>query len=436
MEETNFDYYPRVIDILLEEKLKSSCAVLVQGPKYCGKTTSSKHIASSVINFQDALLSDRYILQSTENPWSLFNGEPPILFDEWQDAPNIWKAVRQRADEDGKMGQYILTGSVSRKIQLSHSGAGRIARLTMYPMSLYESKESNGMVSLSDLFYHPENVMPSFSDMTPDDIIFSACRGGWPSSLNLSTKDEQLSVARNLYDNICHDDMSSVDGKKRRSSVVEAVMKSLARNICTQATNKTILSDINLSQSKPLLSYNSISSYIDGLKRLYVIEDVEAWCPAIREKSNIRISPKKNFVDPSIAVAALNVSPEYYQTHFRDFGAIFESLCIRDIKIYSSLYDGKVSFFRDKFGIECDIVLHLRDGKYALMECKFSQKEEEKAAKHLNLIEEAIKQHDLSCENPGDKYGAPAFKAIITGSRLGHKRQDGVYVVPLGCLKY
>lgn len=300
----------------------------------------------------------------------------------------------------------------------------------MYPMSLYESDESNGSVSLLNLFNHPEAFDGCVSDLSIDGIIFAICRGGWPKSLMNKTDRSKLEVAKDLYHQTYSVDISNVDNVKRNPRLAQAIIQSYSRNICTLATSKTILGDVkaNFDISQP-----TFDDYIQALKKLYIIEDIEAWCPAIRSKSAIRSSKKRNLIDPSIAVAAMGLSPEYFNTDFKTLGFLFESLCLRDLKIYSSQFDGYVSYYHDRYGLEADCVLHLNDGRFALIEFKLGPHEIDDGAKHLIEIENLIKQYNKTEKQCPMRL--PDLKIIITGTQYGYKRDDGVFVIPIGCLK-
>jgi len=424
------EYKKRIIDGLLDLKLESFGATLIKGPKGCGKTTSAKQKAKSFIEFQDEEVRDNLLAVAETAPKKLLIGERPRLFDEWQDVPKLWGTIRKDIDDSGLNGQYILTGSSSRDVKTSHTGTLRISQLQMYPMSLYESEESNGSVSLKELFDTPEKFDGCESNLTIDDLIFAICRGGWPRALLNKTPRSKLEIAKDLFRQTCSVDISNIDNTKRNPRWAQAILQSYSRNICTLAGTGTIIGDVkaNFDVSDP-----TIYDYIHALEKLFIIEDVEAWCPAIRSKSSIRSSNKRNLIDPSIAVAALGLSPEYFNTDFKTLGFLFESLCIRDLKIYSAAMDGAMSYYHDRYDLEADGVLHLNDGRYALLEFKLGTKEIEEGAKHLLEIEELIRQY-----NEKEKQcplRLPNLKIVITGAQYGYKREDGVFVIPIGCLK-
>lgn len=424
------DYKKRIIDELLTLKLESFGATLIVGPKGCGKTTSAKQKAKSYIEFQDEELRDNLLAVANTAPSKLLIGEKPRLFDEWQDAPKLWGAIRKSVDDLGENGLYILTGSSSKDVKKPHTGTMRISQLKMYPMSLYESGESNGSVSLIDLFNKPNCFDGCISDLNVDDIIFAICRGGWPKALLNKTDRSQLEVAKDLYRQTYSVDISNIDNLKRNPRLAQNILQSYSRNLCTLASEKTLVGDVNANFN---VTQPTFDDYIQALENLYIIEDIDAWCPAIRSKSAIRASKKRNFIDPSIAVAALGLSPEYFNTDFKTLGFLFESLCLRDLKIYSSALDGYVSYYHDRYGLEADCVLHLNDGRYALIEFKLGSSEVDEGAKHLIKIENLIKKYNETEKQMPMRL--PDLKIVITGTKYGYKLDDGVLVIPIGCLK-
>lgn len=426
----NKNYKNRIIDEQLELKLNSFGATLIVGPKGCGKTTSAKQKAKSIIEFQDEDNRDNYLVTANTMPSKLLIGDNPRLFDEWQDAPKIWGAIRKSVDDRNENGLYILTGSSSANIETPHTGTARISTLKMYPMSLYESGESNGEVSLIDLFNGKEYQSVE-SKLSVDDLIFAICRGGWPRSLLNKTPESQLEVAKDIFYQTCERDIRNIDGVRRNHLWAEKILKSYARNICTLADSKTIYADVNATtgMTKP-----TFYEYINALSNLFIIEDLPAWCPSIRSRELIRSSEKRNLIDPSIAVAALGIGPEFFNTDFKTLGFLFESLCIRDLKIYSSKMRGELSYYHDRYGLEADGVLHLQDGRYALLEFKLGQHEIDSAAEHLCKIEKLIKEHNKTEKQVPLRM--PDLKIIITATQYGYRRkEDGVYVLPIGCLK-
>ena len=425
------NYFPRTADKLLEIKLRAFGAIQIVGPKWCGKTTTAAQYAKSTLQFQKDPDKEGLIKTASINPSALLEGDKPRLIDEWQDAPAIWDAVRVYCDENPGRGHFILTGSTAKKVAVSHTGTGRISKLRMYPMSLFESKESNGTVSLKALFDGTQNFASGcVSLLSIEQLIFAACRGGWPGSVTLDDHEAQLLIPGDYFEQIFEEDMFKVDGVKRSKGLMREILRSYARNISTLAKSSSILADV--SAATPV-SAKTLEDYISVLEDLFIVEDLPGWCPAIRSASAMRSGKKREFVDPSIAVAALGVSPALLNVDLKTFGFIFECLCIRDLRVYSSAAGGRISYYHDRYGLEADAVLHLADGRYALIEFKLGGKEVEDGAKHLVEIERLIAEH-----NKGEKQvpiPLPNLKMVITGTKYGYKREDGVYVVPIGCLR-
>lgn len=426
------NYLPRIVDNILAERLEAVGAVLIAGPKWCGKTTTAEQQAKSVLKLQDPDKTQGYLKTAEVKPSLLLKGENPRLIDEWQMAPVLWDAVRSAVDERGEEGLFILTGSTTvDSSTIMHSGTGRISRMVMYPMSLYESEESNGQISLHALFETPEmDIDGIMSNLTVEELVFAACRGGWPSILTKKTEKAQLFVSQNYVDNICDSDASTVDGVKRSSERVRAVLRSYARNLSTLASEKTILDDVAANYSD--ITSPTLSSYVDALEKLYVIENVPAWCPAIRSASAMRSGKKREFVDPSIAVAALGLSPDGLLVDLNTFGFIFECLCIRDLKAYSSAWNGSVSYYHDRYGLEADCVLHLSDDRYALIEFKLGSREIEEGAAHLCQLKQLIREAN---EKKGLRIREPDLLIVLTGGEMAYTRNDGVKVIPIGTLR-
>ena len=423
------NYKKRIADSLLDLKLESFGATLIVGPKGCGKTTTAKEKAKSIIEFQDEDKREGYLQVAENMPSKLLIGDNPRLFDEWQDAPKIWGAIRKSIDDRNETGLYILTGSSSKDVDTPHTGTTRISTLKMYPMSLYESGESSGEISLIDLF-NTKQLDYVESKLSIDDLIFAICRGGWPRSLLNKTPESKLEIANDIFYQTCNRDISKIDGVKRNPLWAEKILKSYSRNICTLAETKTIFGDVT---STTKMTKPTYYDYVQALEKLYIIEDVPAWCPSIRSKDAIRASNKRNLIDPSIAVAALGVTPDYFNTDFKTLGFLFESLCIRDLKIYSSKMNGQMSYYHDRYGLEADGVLHLKDGRYALLEFKLGTREIDEGAKHLCEIERLIKEYNK--KETQCPLNEPDLKIVITGSQYGYKREDGVFVIPIACLK-
>ena len=426
-------YWNRIVDRELELRLEAFGATLIVGPKWCGKTTTAEEKAKSVLKMQDPDMRDGYLATAKAKPSLLLKGENPRLIDEWQEAPVLWDAVRTAVDDRQEEGLFILTGSTSvDDSQIHHSGTGRISRLKMYPMSLYESRESNGSISLKELFEHPEmDIDGIMSDMRIEDLIFAACRGGWPSALRKKSDAAKLIVASDYLRNVCETDISTVDGVARNPVLAELILKSYARNISTLAKKNSIYKDVAANVES--LSMPTLDSYITALTRLFVIEDIDAWCPAIRSATTIRSGKKRAFVDPSIAVAALGLSPDYLEKDLKTFGFIFECMCIRDLKVYSQALKGKVSYYHDRYDLEADAVLHIGDGRYALIEFKLGSAEIEEGVKHLLKIKKLVQMYNKTEKQVPLK--EPDLLLVITGGNMAYTRQDGVKVIPIGCLK-
>ncbi len=425
-------YLPRYTDQELRESLEYMGAVVITGPKWCGKTTTAKQQCNSLIELQHPVNGKSYLKLADTNPLELLKGEKPLLIDEWQMAPELWDAVRYLVDESDEEGAYVLTGSTTvDESKIKHSGAGRIKRIVMRPMSLYESGESTGEISLMDLFDDENfNIDGLKSNLSIIDLIFAACRGGWPESLNKKTRKQQLSIVSDYIDIICNSDVSEVDGVKRNPQRVKAILKSYARNISTLATKKTLMKDIRTEYED--ISLPTYNSYLNALERLYVIQNIPAWSPNIRSANTIRKSYKKEFIDPSIAVASLNLTPEKLLKDFETFGFIFENLCIRDLLVYSSPLNGEILYYNDDSGLEADCIIYLSDGRYALIEFKLGNREIDKGAENLLKLKELIKK---SVEDKKIDLEEPSFLAVITGGEMAYTRDDGVKVIPIGCLR-
>lgn len=424
-------YYSRIADKLLSLKLRAFGATSIVGPKWCGKTMTASQQAKSIILLQKDIDKESLEYTARLNPQAILNGEQPRLIDEWQDAPVLWDAVRSYCDENHGPGHFILTGSTSKVVETKHTGTGRISELKMYPMSLFESKESNGTISLMDLFNGKDKLENGcVSNLSIDDLVFAACRGGWPESILLNDKEAQLAIPKDYFHQIYTKDIFSVDKVKRNPQTMRAILRSYARNISTLAKKTSIIEDVNSTNS---ITEATLDDYISVLEKLFVVEDIYGWCPNIRSKAAMRSGRKREFVDPSIAVAALGASPEIYNLDLKSFGFIFEVLCIRDLKVYSQAYDGEISYYHDKFGLEADCVLHLNDGRYALIEFKLGSFEIDEGAKHLCEIERLIKEHNE--KETLVPLRLPDLKIVITGTQYGYRREDGVFVIPIGCLK-
>ena len=417
-------YLKRLGDEELQLALRASGAVLIEGAKWCGKTSTAQQAAKSVIFLQDPDQSASYLALADAKPSLLLTGANPRLIDEWQMAPVLWDAVRFEVDKRNELGQFILTGSaVPNDNVTAHTGTGRISRIKMRPMSLFESKESNGSISLGDLFNNPLKINEATSELSIEQIAFAICRGGWPASLQLEGK-AALRMANSYVESVINHDVSEVDSVEKNPERVRLLMRSLARNISTIANYSTIIEDIEATDKS--ISEKTVSTYINALKRIFVVEDLQAWQPSLRSKTAIRTSEKRHFVDPSIATSIMRTEPEGILKDFEYFGFLFESLCTRDVRIYAQTNDGDVFHYRDKSGLESDLIVRLRNGKWAAIEVKLGQKQIEEAAANLLAIKNKIDT---------EKMGEPSFLMILTGGQFAYQRNDGVWVVPLGCLK-
>lgn len=428
------EYFLRVSDQMLRDRLEAFGAVLIEGPKWTGKTTTAEQQAKSVIKMQDPDNASEYLVTASSKPSLLLKGEHPRLIDEWQDAPVIWDAVRTSIDQSGGTpGLYILTGSNTvDNTQIRHTGTGRITRMMMYPMSLWESKDSTGEVSLQELFDNPNyDIDGASSKLDIPELIRVACRGGWPATLQLSSKASMM-IAKDYVKTVCNYDISAVDKKQRNPKIAMQIMRSYARNISTLAKKTSILEDVTASGNIEL-SMPTFDDYIGALERLFVIQDIDAWSPAIRSKSAIRSTPKRCFIDPSIAVAAMNVNADGLETQLKTFGFIFEQMCVRDLRAYTADFDSHLSYYRDRYGLEADLVLHFSDGRYALIECKLGSREIEEGAQHLLEIKRLFQEKNKT--ETQVPLREPDLMIIITGGKMAYTRADGVKVIPLACLR-
>lgn len=433
MKNTDIKYLSRIADRTLDLRLEAFGAVQIAGPKWCGKTTTAERRAASVIKMQDPDRRDGYLATARTKPSLLLKGAVPRLIDEWQVAPVIWDAVRHAVDERRAKGQFILTGStVIDDGEIMHTGTGRISRMAMYPMSLFESLESNGSVSLRSMFDRADyDIDGAMSQLSIEDLIFAACRGGWPASLDVMSRQAKLLIAKDYVEIICEEDISRVDKVRRNPALARQILRSYARNICTLAKKTSMLADMLVEMEG--VSMRTFDEYVCALEKLFVIDDIEAWSPAIRSKTVIRTGKKRCFVDPSIAVAALGASPESLELDLNTFGFIFECLCFRDLRVYSQALGGRLSYYHDRNGLEADAVLHLDDGRYALIECKLGSREIEQGASHLLEIKRLVAE-----KNKADsqiKLREPDLMIVLTGGEMAYTRGDGVKVVPIGCLR-
>lgn len=427
------EYLGRIADRLLKLRLEAFGAVQIKGPKWCGKTTTAVMHAKSVIKMQNPDTREGYLATARTKPSILLKGETPRLIDEWQVAPMLWDAVRNEVDERRLKGQFILTGStVVDNDEIMHSGTGRISQMPMYTMSLWESKESNGKISLRELFDNKSIDIDGIqSNLSVENLIFAACRGGWPASLDDMSNDAKLLIAKDYLNIICDEDISRVDKTRRNPALARLIMRSYARNICTLAKKTSMLADVSVEMEG--VTIKTFDDYVEALERLFVIEDIEAWSPAIRSATVIRSGKKRCFTDPSIAVAAMGASPASLEMDLKTFGFIYECMCLRDLRIYSQALGGRLSCYHDRYGLEADAVLHLDDGRYALVECKLGSRDIEEGANHLLTLKNLIIE-----KNKTEKQAPlriPDLLMVLTGGEMAYTRADGVKVVPLSCLR-
>ena len=424
------NYKHRIMDSLLKKKLQAKGAILIEGPKWCGKTTTAEEIAASKVMLARTDVKNNFKNLLEIDIEAALSGEPPMLIDEWQTVPKLWDAVRYTVDHRRKMGQFILTGSAvpnkETEDEIEHSGTGRFAWLTMRPMSLFESGESSGKVSLEQLFTNPDKLLEK-NELKLQDIAFLICRGGWPIAVELP-EETALEQAFDYYDAVTKEDIINVDGVKRVSERAQRLMRAYARHQGTQASIATLKEDLKANDNATL-DEDTISSYLDALRKIFVIEDMPAWNPNLRSKTAIRTTDTRYFVDPSIATAALGLGPADLMSDLKTMGFFFETMCVRDLRVFAEALNGKVYHYRDKSGLECDAVVHLRNGQYGLIEIKLGGE---------TLIKEGVATLTaLDNQIDTERMKAPAFKMILTatGEYAYRRPEDGIYVVPIGCLK-
>ena len=424
----NMRYKKRVADSLIERRLQGKGAILIEGPKWCGKTTTAKQFAKSILDLGDSSILSNAQMAMQVNPSSLLSGDTPRLVDEWQTLPALWDMTRNEVDKRQAFGQFILTGSSvpPEQDKIHHSGTGRIGRISMRPMSLWESGESNGSISLAELFagkeYEPQN-----NTLDLQQIAFLICRGGWPQATFLKG-DIALEEARDYYEAIYKTDIHRVDKVRRNSERTRLLLRSYARNQGSSVSLKRLSDDIKENDNLSI-SYETISDYIDALKKLFVIEDMPAWNPNLRSKAAIQTSDTRYFIDPSIGAGALSIGPQDLINDLRTMGLFFEAMAVRDLRVYADALSGNVFHFRNASGLECDAVLHRRNGTYCLIEIKLGGQD---------LIDKgASTLIDLANKIDLEKMPAPSFMMIITavGDFSYRRPQDGIWVVPIGCLR-
>lgn len=420
-------YKPRITDALIERKLKGKGAILIEGPKWCGKTTTAEQFAKSILYMSKPEDVQSNLMMAEIDPSKLLKGAPPRLIDEWQIAPKLWDAVRFEVDHRDNMGHFILTGSAvpPKNDEIFHTGTGRFAWIKMRPMSLFESLESTGEVSLRELFNQPSQLNGE-NKLDIDDLAFLICRGGWPGAIDMD-KDIALDQAFDYYTAIVNTDISRADNVKRDPERTKRLMRSYARNQGAQTAYTVIRDDIMANDSESLTE-DTVYAYTNALRKIFVIEDMPAWNPNLRSKTAIRTSDTRYFIDPSIATASLGLGPEELIKDLNTMGLFFETMCVRDLRVYAESIDGQVYHYRDKSGLECDTVIHLRNGSFGLIEIKLGgDKLIEEGAETLKAFRDKI---DTT------KMKTPSFLMVVTGTgRYAYRREDGVYVVPIGCLK-
>lgn len=420
-------YRARIVDSVLRDRLEAKGAILIEGPKWCGKTTTAEQQAASVLRMDNPVSKEQNQSMARLNPFRLLRGDVPRLIDEWQLAPSLWDAVRYEVDRRGKMGQFILTGSAvpPDTDEITHSGTGRFSWLMMRPMSLYESGESSGEVSLRALFAGGKDV-DGENVLDLDALAFAVCRGGWPQSLDLKRKPA-LQQAFDYYDAVVRSDINRADGISKNPDRVKRIMRSLARNQGSQAAATVIAGDIMANETAGV-NEDTVHSYIGALKKIFVVEDMPAWNPNLRSKSAVRTSDTRYFVDPSIAVASLGIGPDDLIDDLKTFGLFFEAMCVRDLRVFADSLGGTVYHYRDASGLECDAVVHLRNGRYGLVEIKLGGNDlVEQGARTLLKL-----KNNIDTERMSD----PSFLMVVTGTgQYAYRREDGVLVVPIGVLK-
>lgn len=420
-------YRKRIADDILKRKLEGKGAVLIVGPKWCGKTTTAEQIAASVLYMDDPEKKEQNIAMSELSPKRLLKGAAPRLIDEWQLAPKLWDAIRFEVDHRGETGQFVLTGSAvpADTRGITHSGTGRFTWLTMRTMSLFESGDSTGEVSLKELF-EQSTELDGGSDLSIDRLAFLVCRGGWPQAVDMR-EEIALDQAADYYDAVVRSDINRADNVQKNPERVRRLMRSYARNQGSQVPNTVLAQDIAANDEAPM-NEETVASYVNALRKIFVVEDMPAWNPNLRSKTAIRSSDTRYYIDPSIAAAALGIGPNDLVNDLRTFGFLFETLCIRDLRVYADALNGGVYHYRDKDGQECDAVIHLRNGKYGLIEIKLGGD---------RLIEEGAKSlRSMVAKIDTDKMNTPSFCMVLTGTGdYAYRRQDGIYVVPIGCLK-
>lgn len=433
------EYIRRIVDDELNRRKEAFNAINIIGPKGCGKTRTAKERCATIIEFQDEEKRDGYLAVAETSPKLFLKNPKPILFDEWQDAAKIWGTIRKDCDDNpDNVGQYYLTGSSSKKIETPHTGTGRITEVQMFPMTLWETGESNGLISLSQIVEDPSyDFDGALSELSLEDLFFAVCRGGWPRCLALKSEEARLEIARDYYRQIYQTDISAVDGVKRNPEWVRSLLWSYARNMATRAKKTNIFADVKATQN---VTDATLDSYVEKLEELFVIRDIDAWTPQIRSKTAIRSGKKHIFVDPSIGLAALGINPDYFVNDLDLFGHVFENLVLRDLIVYAEAHNARILHYADDTGLEADAVYQMDDGKYALIEIKTGANKIPEAEKSLLKFREVIRKHNeealKNADHPRAIYREPsALVVICANATIGYTTDNGVKIIPVGCLK-
>lgn len=433
------EYITRIVDKEIDRKIEAFNAISIVGPKGCGKTRTAKERCNTVIEFQDENLRTGYLSVAETAPKLFLKNKKPILFDEWQDAPAIWGTIRKACDDSPEAtGEYYLTGSTSKKVRTPHSGTGRITEIEMYPMTLFETGESTGSISLHSLFNNPEIEIGGLkSEIELEDLFFAACRGGWPRCLSLKSNSSKLEISEDYFNQIYKKDISLVDGIERNQEWAKTILWSYARNMATLAKKSVIFSDVKANHN---ISDATISSYVGALEKLFVLKDLDAWTPQVRSKTAIRAAKKHIFIDPSIGIAALGLKPDYFNNDLDTFGHVFENMVIRDLLVFAQAHNSRVMHFSDNYGVEVDAIYQLSDGRYALIDIKTGSGAIPLAEKNLLRFRDVIRQHNERVKSnnghPGVLFREPSLMIVICANcQLAYTTKNGVHVIPVGCLR-
>ena len=433
------EYIRRIVDDELNIRKEAFNAINIIGPKGCGKTRTAKERCNTIIEFQNEEKRDGYLAVAETSPKLFLNNPKPILFDEWQDAPKVWGTIRKDCDDNpDHIGEYYLTGSSSKKVDTPHTGTGRITELIMYPMTLWETGESNGTISISKIIEDKEYEFEgAMSTLTLEELFFAVCRGGWPRCMALKSDKAKLEIAKDYYRQIYQTDISSIDKVKRNPEWVRTLIWSYARNMATKAKKSNIFADVKATQN---VTDVTLDNYVEKLKELFVIKDIDAWTPQIRSKTAIRSGKKHIFVDPSIGIAALGINPGYFNNDLDLFGHVFENLVVRDLLVYAEAHNAHILHYSDDTGLEADAVYQMNDGRYALIEIKVGANKIPEAEKSLLKFNEVIKKHNeqalKNSEHPKAMYREPSALIIICATAtMGYTTDNGVKIIPIGCLR-